>query len=76
MRQSDGISSFGDVVLDSFNKAIRVEDQTYEEQICSDFLYKDFNYIKLTKMYTYIKKALKLNFISFGVLYYFRYLFS
>ena len=39
-------SILGDVVLDSFNKVYRDEenilDQTYPKQICSDFWYDDF----------------------------------
>ena len=32
-------------------------DQIYEEQVRSDFYYKDFIFVKrLTEMYTYIKK--------------------
>ena len=43
--QSDGNSLWGDVVLDSFNKAYRDEDsilyQIYQKQIFSDFNYED-----------------------------------
>ena len=42
-----GTVFFGDVVLDSFNKAYRDEnnnvDQIYEKQICSDNSHGDFN---------------------------------
>ena len=62
--QSVGNSFCGDVVLDSFNNACRVEDsildQMYEKQICSDFTYKGLSFVQhLTKIHTYIRKALK-----------------
>ena len=45
--QSDGNSFCGKVILESFNKAPRNDDnilgQKYEKQICSDFYYDDFN---------------------------------
>ena len=44
--QSDRNTFYGDVVLDSFNKASRDEDnisgQIYKKQIFSDFHYEDF----------------------------------
>ena len=67
--QSDRNSSCGDVVLDSFNKASRDEDnildQTYRGKKCSDYLYDDFNfYSHFTKMLTNKTVALKPNFMS------------
>ena len=51
--QSDGNSFCGDVVLDSFNKASRDEDnildQIYKKQKCLDFYY--VNFIFSIKMY-------------------------
>ena len=48
--QSDGSSLCGDVVLGSFNKASRDEEeknieQMYEIQICLDFYDEDFNFL-------------------------------
>ena len=46
--QSDGNSFWGDVVLDSFNKASRDEDNIVEKKYinkkCLDFYYGDFNF--------------------------------
>ena len=46
--QSDGNSSYGDVVLESFNKAYRVKDsilhQKYEKLIFLDLYSEDFNF--------------------------------
>ena len=65
--QSDGNSSWGDVVLDSFDMAYRDEksfiDQIYERQICSDFLYDDLIILWCyTKMHSDIKVAFQPNF--------------
>ena len=61
--QSDGNSSCGDVVLDSFTKAFRDGDKILEQinkkQIFSDFYDENF-----TKMHTNITEALKTNFTS------------
>ena len=67
--QSDGNSFCGDVVLDSFNKASRDEnnilDQMYKSKKCSDYFYDDFNSLShYTKMLTYRTVALKPNFMS------------
>ena len=68
--QSDGKGFDGDVVLVSFNKACRVEDnilyQIYEKHICSDFYNEDFNILQhLAKIHNNLKAAIKPNFISF-----------
>ena len=50
--QSDGNSFCGHVVLNSFNKACRVEDnildQIYKRQICLDFYYADVTFLNIS----------------------------
>ena len=64
--QSDRNNFYGDVVLDSFNKASRDEDyildQIYKKQIISHFYYKDFTFesdwIKcIYKVYSTLKQG-------------------
>ena len=67
--QSDGNSFCGDIVLDSFNKASKDEDNIvdliYMKLICSNLYYEDFNFLlHFTTKQTNIRIALKPNFMS------------
>ena len=68
--QSDGNSFCGDVVLDSFNKASRDEDnildQKYKSKYVWKYFYDDFHSLYIyTKLLTYTTVAQKPKFLSF-----------
>ena len=68
--QSDGNSFCGDVLLDSFKRIFRDEDnildQEFKKQICSWFYYEEVNfYTNFMKMHNSIRVALQPNFMNY-----------